>query len=328
MKIHSTASLLLLAVLCTSIIAFSSVINLASGQLQTANYIQPDGSVTGTSSIQQVGNLYTFTGNVVGGLTVEKDNIVINGAGFTLQNQLARGVVMAQRTNVTLENLRVELGGGYIIDLTNTTDSRLINDTLVGTGNSPIPTPTPTAPTPTASNQLTLEPYAINCLYTDNDTIEGNTITDASTALSMEFSNSNTIIGNNITEGLVGVDIENSQNNYLRDNAITDQKWGFMLETDPSYGYNNSIDSSNTVDGKPIIYWVNVQNATVSSETAFIALVNCSDITVQDTEPQGIVLAFSENCKITSVQMTGGAGEGIALVNSSNVDITQSTLEN
>jgi parallel beta-helix repeat protein len=318
---RSLAGLMLLALLCLSAVLVS-VVNFTSAQFQTANYIMPDGSVTGTSNILQVGDLYTFTGNVAGALTVEKDNIVINGAGFTLQNQLARGVVLAQRRNVTLENLRVELGGGYIIDLTNTTDSYLINDTLVGTGNSP------TSATPTASDQLVFEPYAINCVYTDNVTIEDNTVTDASTALSMELSNGNTIIRNNIADGLVGVDLENSQNNYFRDNAITDQKWGFMLETDPSYGYNNNIDSSNTVDDKPIIYWVNIHQATVSSESAFIALVHCQDITVQDTDPQGIVLAFSSNCKITNVQMAGTAGEGIALVNSSNVDITQSTLDN
>jgi parallel beta-helix repeat protein len=320
-NMRSIAGLTLLAVLCVSAV-LAPCLNLTSAQLQSANYIMPDGSVTGTSNIDRVGDLYTFSGNVAGALTVEKDNIVINGAGFTLQNQLARGVVLAQRDNVTLENLRVELGGGYIIDLTNTTDSYLINDTLVGTGNSP------TSPTSTASDQLVLEPYAINCLYTDNVTIEGNTITDASTGLSIDLSNGNTIIRNNISDGLVGVDMENSQNNYFRDNAITDQKWGFMLETDPSYGYDNNIDSSNTVDGKPIIYWVNVHQATVSSESAFIALVHCQEITVQDTDPQGIVLAFSSNCKITNVQMTGTAGEGIALVNSSNVDIMQSTLDN
>ena len=318
MKVYSVASLMLLAVLCLSygLILFSP--NITSAQLQTSNYIQADGSVVGTSSIQHSGDLYTFTGNVIGPLTVERDNIVINGAGFTLQGSNGRGIVLAQRQNVTLENTMITLDGGYIIDLTNATNSSIIGNTLVGAPQPNAFTPTPAAP---------LGPYAINFLYSNNVTVKDNSITGASTALSMEWCNNNSIIGNNITDGLIGIDIEDAQNNLLRNNTITDNKWGFMLETYPSYGYNNNIDTSNVVDGKPIIYWVDVQGRTVPSGAAYVALVDCSNINVKDTNPQGMVLASTTNSKVTNIQITG-IGDGITLVNCSNDVITGSVIEN
>jgi parallel beta-helix repeat protein len=52
--------------------------------LQTI-FIRPDGSVyPPTESIQQSGNTYTFTGNVSAALKIQKSNIVLDGAGYTL----------------------------------------------------------------------------------------------------------------------------------------------------------------------------------------------------------------------------------------------------
>ena len=43
--------------------------------------IRPDGVVEGTTSIQQDGNSYTFTGNIVGTIRIEKSGITIDGNG-------------------------------------------------------------------------------------------------------------------------------------------------------------------------------------------------------------------------------------------------------
>ncbi len=48
--------------------------------------ILPDGSISPAGvSIQRSADLYTFTGNVYARIVVERDNVVINGAGYTLQ---------------------------------------------------------------------------------------------------------------------------------------------------------------------------------------------------------------------------------------------------
>ena len=53
-------------------------------------YIRADGTVYGTDKIQRDGDVYTFTDDIGTdewsyGIIVERDNIVIDGVGYTLQ---------------------------------------------------------------------------------------------------------------------------------------------------------------------------------------------------------------------------------------------------
>ena len=81
--------------------------------------ISADGSVTpSTAPIQRNGNLYTFTGNLNGPLLIDKSNIVIDGADYTLLGNgtlnglyirtSQTGISLTGRTNVTIENLQIE----------------------------------------------------------------------------------------------------------------------------------------------------------------------------------------------------------------------------
>ena len=48
--------------------------------------INADGSVSGTTKIANAGNVtYTFTDNINGSILVQRNNIVLDGAGYTLQ---------------------------------------------------------------------------------------------------------------------------------------------------------------------------------------------------------------------------------------------------
>ena len=74
--------------------------------------ITPDGSVVGTSLLLRSGNMYTFAGNISGGIAVEKDGIILDGAGFTLQGPgreslSAGGLFLDYRENVVVKNLRI-----------------------------------------------------------------------------------------------------------------------------------------------------------------------------------------------------------------------------
>src|SRR3990170_1642634 len=81
-------------------------------------YISNAGSVVGTNTIQRNGNIYTLTANISGGIQVQKSNIVIDGAGFTVQgNGAGRGIDLTNNVgqdpsrtpsnNVTVKNLRI-----------------------------------------------------------------------------------------------------------------------------------------------------------------------------------------------------------------------------
>jgi hypothetical protein len=83
--------------------------------------INADGSVTGTSNIQQTGNTYTLTGNISGTVQVQKSNVVIDGAGYTLDGKGEGGIDLTNGvgqnptrptlSEVTIENLRIVNGG-------------------------------------------------------------------------------------------------------------------------------------------------------------------------------------------------------------------------
>jgi hypothetical protein len=65
-----------------------SLVTVQGVKSQAANniYIRSDGSVSGTNKIVHNGNLYTLTGDICDStLVVECSNIVVDGAGFTLQ---------------------------------------------------------------------------------------------------------------------------------------------------------------------------------------------------------------------------------------------------
>lgn len=71
-------------------------------------YIRPDGSVEGTNKIQRFGNVYTFTDNINDSIVVEKDNITIDGAGYTLQGTgIGNGVNLVGKCNVTIKNIKI-----------------------------------------------------------------------------------------------------------------------------------------------------------------------------------------------------------------------------
>jgi parallel beta-helix repeat protein len=87
-------------------------------------YIRSDGSVEGTDKIQQDRNIYSFTDNIYQSLVVEKDNIIIDGAGHTIegpntgltQQPEGIGIMLERRSNVTIINLPVQnfLYGLYV----------------------------------------------------------------------------------------------------------------------------------------------------------------------------------------------------------------------
>jgi len=58
---------------------------------QTTIYIREDGSIEGTDRIYREGDVYAFLGDInvegsgIDGIIVERDNIILNGAGHNLQ---------------------------------------------------------------------------------------------------------------------------------------------------------------------------------------------------------------------------------------------------
>ena len=272
-------------------------------------YIRADGSVEGTNNIQRNGDIYTFTDNVSDErILVEKDNIVIDGADYTLQGD-ARGIVLSERNNVTVKNVKLEMEGGYGIYLVDTSNCIISDNTVTG------------------------DAYNIYLWRSFNNTIEGNTVTNAFRGILIYDSYNNTITGNTVTDGVVGIELQDCANNVLRNNQMSNNRANFGVRSYPTYRVVNDVDTSNTIDGAPIYYWVGEEDRTVPSDAGFVVLINCTRITLQNLHlsknDQGILLFSTTNSTLTqnTIVSTRG-GRGIELVHSSNNNIVENTVQN
>lgn len=170
-----------------------------------------------------------------------------------------------------------------------------------------------------------------------NNIIAGNTLF----GICIWNSANNTLVNNTVVNNGHGIVFDQvSGGNVLRDNTMNDNEYGFgwaTLQGLPSASYygsgnlNNDIDSSNTVNGKPICYWVNQNNAQVPSNAGYVLLYNCTNITVDgcslNRNIQGLAVISSNNTRIVNNNITDNA-YGTSLTYTNNCTISGNTLTN
>ena len=128
-----------------------------------------------------------------------------------------------------------------------------------------------------------------------------------------------------------GIHLEFSSHVTLRNNTMTENTYNLVV-----YGWDLSylihdIDSSNTVDGKKIYYWIHKRDVAVPLDAGYVALVNCTNITARDlnltNNGQGLLLVYTTNSTITKNKIATH-GEGIRLHWSSNNSIVGNEITN
>ncbi|MDH5450534.1 MAG: right-handed parallel beta-helix repeat-containing protein [Candidatus Bathyarchaeota archaeon] len=167
--------------------------------------------------------------------------------------------------------------------------------------------------------------------------IKNNTMANNIQGILLEYSSDNSISGNNVTDNSDGISLDESANNVLRNNILNGNKYDFFVLTSIfpnarklSYFYQD-IDESNTVNGKPMYYWINEHDRAVPSNAGYIALVNCSNIMVEGftltSKGKGVLLANTNNSKVTNNNLTN-TSYSIWLYSSSNNDISGNSMVN
>jgi len=161
-----------------------------------------------------------------------------------------------------------------------------------------------------------------------NNTISANIITNNTYGLYIEHAHNNTISGNTITNNEYGIFFLESRFNVLRNNSLINNRYSLEIHNTI---FVNDVDTSNLVDGKPMIYWINQQDRIVPSEAGYVALINCKNITVRnlalDHNGQSILLASTTDSTIANNTITKN-GDGILLTRSSNNTISENNLTN
>ena len=202
--------------------------------------------------------------------------------------------------------------------------------------------------------------WGIYLSYGENCNISNNTIKNNNNGgiLLDKSSNSyveNNYVGNNYGVG-IAIDLSDNitltnnrlvQNNYggirlfgsnhtLTNNKISGSiAWqGYYFSVGYIYDAHliHNIDTSNTINGKPIYYWINKQNQQVPNDAGYVGIINCKNITVKDlrlsSNDVGVLLAFSTDSNIENVIVSRN-NKGIHLYKSShNCVRNSSALDN
>jgi len=148
----------------------------------------------------------------------------------------------------------------------------------------------------------------------------------------------NNTISNNTNEGMTlrhnWSKPVSSTNNTLRNNTMTCNGYNFRIRGDNVSDFIHDIDTSNTVDGKPIYYLVNQKNLVINSSTfpdiGYLGLVNSTNIAVEnlnlDTKnAHGVMFAYVTNSSIQNVTTSNNL-VGIYVVFSCNNTMTDNLV--
>jgi parallel beta-helix repeat protein len=141
----------------------------------------------------------------------------------------------------------------------------------------------------------------------------------------------NTISDNLIMNSFCGIFLEGSTGNNLRNNTLFNNRYGLAV-----WGNEiNDIDTSNTVDGKPIYYLINQHDLVIDANTfdsiGYLGFVNSRNITIKDLRlsgsGQGIFLGGTTHSKIENVTLWSNWMD-ILLCESSNNTVLNNSMEN
>ena len=265
-------------------------------------YIRPNGSIDPpTANITSVDNVtYTFTVNINDSIVVERSNIIIDGARYTVQgNGSGYGFSLYCVNNVTIKNTNI-IGFSWGVCL-----AFSFNNTISG-------------------NNITnnTKHGVLFDWYSSYNTISGNNITNNDWGVLLFWGSSyNTLSENTVTNNNYGIHLCYSCNNVFKNNSMVGNLHNFGVGGSALSDFIQDMDVSNTVDGKPVYYWVNRQNEKIPSDAGYVALVNSTNINVKGLELennyQGILLASTTNSQITNNTITKNS-YGVDLWNSSN----------
>ena len=95
--------------------------------------------------------------------------------------------------------------------------------------------------------------------------------------------------------------------------------------------YDQNIDNSNTVNGKPIYYWMNQKDSVIPQDAGYVALINCTNVTVQNLQLSnnynGLLIVNTDGSTITNNTLTGNY-EGLRFSNSTDNNFQNNNICN
>ena len=286
--------------------AFSLAFQVLETKAQSTVNIWDDGSIYPPDApIERDGETYTLLGNIItdesAGIEIFRSGITLDGSGYTVQaNSVGVSITV---DSVTIKDLTVT-GCGHGISAQHCSDTVILENTVTG-------------------NEVGLSldyDACYNQVY--GNVVTGNEFYGISVASQANY---NEILQNSITANGVGIALRDGtqggcRGSVLRGNEMWNNTYNFQVTGNGLPDFVHDIDLSNTVDGRSVYYWVNREHEVVPSDAGYVALVNCSNMIVQDLNLshncQGILLMHTTESMISGNELTHNE-RGIGMLNSS-----------
>ena len=283
-KAKAIIPLLLLCTLSLFVVGMKTV----DSQYSEIIYIAPEGISPETAPIQKDGNLYVFTENILDySIVVLMDNIIVDGAGYTLEGGGEVGIDLTGRSNVTIRNLGIR---GFYFGIN-----------LAGSSNSLI-----------VENKISAG-YGITIQQSSNgNTIEGNEVRSSNYGIYID-SSSNSKIQNNKMEGnsfnfvVYGNELSHFAHQVESSNTVDGKNTYYLVN-----GSNLVIDS-NRYPNIGFLALVNCTGATIQD----LELSN---------NGQGIMMAYTTSVTIAENTLTDNL-DGIWLFSCSENTVLNNNIK-
>jgi parallel beta-helix repeat protein len=271
-------SAMTLALLLTSMLTLA--FHVQPVEAEGTVYIRADGSIDPpTAPISTVDNvIYTLTDNMTSnwdGLVIERDNMVLNGAGYAIQGAgWGYGVFLTwERSNVTVKNVKIQAfemaiclesrnctitnnivtnntqdgiyvdGGDTNVVSNNQVSSNLNGISVVYSTDSIV-----------LNNNVSGNNQCGIYLFADRDVLSYNIVSSNGRYGIYMVGNEHRVFGNTVSNNSEAGILLSSSNNIISGNSISLSQYG--VEFDPWSGpvYNNTIFKNNFVDNAAQVY--------------------------------------------------------------------------
>ena len=320
-ELKKTVFLAFALVLCSSAMFGRFVIPVeASGTI----YIREDGSIEPlTANITTADNVtYYFTDNNYDEIVVERDNIVIDGAGYTLQGMGSGiGIDLTGRSDISLKNVEIaafKMGIQLHQSSNNSISGNNIieNDYGIDLGWSSYQA--------IFGNNITNNRTGIWLAYSSNNSISGNYVTGDSSGVSIQFSSDNSVSGNTIVANGTGIIILRGGSSSVSGNTIIARENGIAL----SYSSNNNVGGNNITKTTPGWFAIELTRSSNNIIIGNILVSNTYCVGLSDNSDSNIITGNTITASKNVTYPYPLISYGITLGWSSHNSITENTLTN
>lgn len=254
---------------------------------------------------------------------VNSSNIIVRD--LQLQSNY-EGVLFVASVNSFVESVNVSdnyYGLRLAFSLNNTVDSNAASNNYIGIYVDE------SESNNVRDNMLMSNGEGICLYYSEGHTIDFNRLLNNGLGLYVEKSDNNIINGNEASNNTYGLYLEESSYSILRNNSMTANRYNFGVTGSYLSHFIQDVDASNTVEGRPVCYWLNQKDREIPADAGYVGVVNSTNISMRGlnvtNNAQGVLLAYASGCLIENVNALNNT-YGIFLYSSNNNTLVSNTV--